>query len=289
VRKPLETVLESRSHRTVIGGTAPFCVIGERINPTGRRHLAEAMRGGNFSPVLADARAQVNAGAHVLDVNAGVPLADEAALLRETALRVQEAVDVPLCLDSSVVAALEAALVICKGKPLVNSVTAEPQRLEQVLPLVANAGAAVIGLVSGEGGVPASPEERLERARAILSAAHDFGIPAEDVVIDPLATAVATDPEAPRVTLATIRLVSRELGLNTCLGASNVSFGLPARAALGASFLSMAIAAGLTSAIMNPLSPEAMNAVRAADLLLGKDAYATGWITAFRAQEAAAR
>ena len=285
----METVLESRSSRTVIGGGAPFCVIGERINPTGRRRLAEALRGGDFSAVLADARAQVEAGARVLDVNAGVPLVDEAALLRRVVGVVQEAVEVPLCLDSSVVAALEAALEVCEGKPLVNSVTAEAQRLEQVLPLVAKAGAAVIGLVSGEGGVPGSPQERLERARAILSAAHDFGIPAEDVVIDPLAMAVATDPQAPRVTLETIRLVSRELGLNTCLGASNVSFGLPARAALSASFLSIAIAAGLTSAIMNPLSPEAMTAVRAADLLLGNDAYATAWITAFRAQEAAAR
>ena len=285
----METVLESRSSRTVIGRAQPFCVIGERINPTGRRRLAEALRGGDFSVALADARAQVDAGARVLDVNAGVPLVDEAALLRQVVGVVQEAVEVPLCLDSSVVAALEAALEVCEGKPLVNSVTAEAQRLEQVLPLVAKAGAAVIGLVSGEGGVPGSPPERLERARAILSAAHDFGIPAEDVVIDPLAMAVATDPQAPQVTLETIRLVSRELGLNTCLGASNVSFGLPARAALSASFLSIAIAAGLTSAIMNPLSSEAMTAVRAADLLLGKDTYATAWITAFRAQEVAAR
>jgi len=263
-------------------------VIGERINPTGRKRLAAALAAGDFSLALEDARAQVEAGAHVLDVNAGVPLADEAALLRETVLRVQEAAEVPLCLDSSSVAALAAALEACEGKPLVNSVTAEAQRLEQVLPLVAKAGAAVIGLVSGDVGVPGSPQERLERARAIVSAAGDFGIPAEDVLIDPLAMAVATDAEAPRVTLETIRLVSRELDLNTCLGASNVSFGLPARSVLSASFLSMAIAAGLTAAIMNPLSPEAMSAVRAADVLMGNDTYAMAWITAFRAQEVAA-
>jgi len=284
----MDTVLESRSRQTVIGRGRPFCVIGERINPTGRKRLGEMLASGEFSLALADAVAQVEAGAAVLDVNAGVPMTDEAALLRDLVVAVQAEVELPLCLDSSVVAALEAALAVCEGKPLVNSVTAEPQRLEQVLPLVAKAGAAVIGLVSGEGGVPGSPEERLTRARAIVSAAHDYGIPPEDVVIDPLAMTVATDPTAPQVTLETIRLVGRELGVNTCLGASNVSFGLPARASLTASFVSMAIEAGLTAAILNPLSVEAMTAVRAADLLLGNDAYAMGWIAAFRAREPAA-
>ncbi len=284
----METVLESRSSRVVIGPGRPFCVIGERINPTGRKHLAEQMAGGDFSVVVDDAVEQVAVGAHALDINAGIPLADEAALLREAVLRVQDAVDVPLCIDSSVVGALEAALEVCEGKPLVNSVTAEGHRLEQILPLVARRGAAVIGLVSGDAGIPAAPEARLGEARKILGAAADFGIPPEDVVIDPLAMTVATDPEAPRVVLATIRLISRELGCNTCLGASNVSFGLPARASISASFLAMTMEAGLSSAIMNPLSAEAMTAVRAADLLLGNDSCGVGWIAAFRAQESAA-
>ena len=280
----METVLESRSRRVVIGREHPFCVIGERINPTGRKKLAEALAAGDFSLALADAQAQVAAGAHVLDINAGVPLTDEAVLLRETVAAVQEMVDVPLCLDSSGVSALEAALDACEGKSLVNSVTAETRRLEQVLPLVAKAGAAVIGLVSGDDGVPNTPDERVAAAEKIRSAAGDHGIPPEDILIDPLAIAVSTMPEAPMVTLETIRLVSGELGLNTCLGASNVSFGLPARPALTATFLSMAIAAGLTSAIMNPLSEEAMTAVHAADVLTGRDPYGMAWISAFRAR-----
>jgi len=283
----MDTVLESRSSRTIIGRGRPFCVIGERINPTGRKKLAQRIAEGDYSTALEDAVAQVDAGATVLDVNAGVPLVDEAALLRGLAAAVQDEVDVPLCLDSSVVAALQSALEVCAGKPIVNSVTAERHRLDAVLPLVAKSGAAVIGLVSGDGGVPGSPEERLASARVIVSAAQDFGIPPEDVVIDPLAMAVATDPVAPQVTLETIRLVTRELGVNTCLGASNVSFGLPARAALSASFLAMAIEAGLTSAIMNPLSAETMTTVRAADLLVGNDEYGMAWIAAFRAREAA--
>jgi 5-methyltetrahydrofolate--homocysteine methyltransferase len=285
----METVLESRSSSVVIGAGRRFCVIGERINPTGRKQLAELMAASDFSVVENDARDQVEAGAHVLDVNAGVPLADEAKLLAETVRVVQSVVDVPLCLDSSVVTALEAALAVCEGKPLVNSVTAETTRLEQVLPLVARHGAAVIGLVSGDDGIPATPEARLAEARKILAAAADHGIPAEDVVLDPLAMGVATDPQAPQVTLETIRLIAAELGANTVLGASNVSFGLPGRAAISASFLAMAMGAGLTSAIMNPLSREAATAVRAADLLLGNDEYGMAWIAAFRAEEAAAR
>ena len=285
----METVLESRSSRVVIGAGHPFCVIGERINPTGRKQLAELMAAGDLSVVERDALDQAAAGAHVLDVNAGVPLADEAALMADIVRRVQQVVDVPLCLDSSVVAALEAGLAVCEGKPLVNSVTAETARLEQVLPLVARHGAAVIGLVSGDDGIPATPEARLAEARKIIGAAADHGIPPEDVVLDPLAMGVATDPQAPRVTLETIRLFSTELGANTVLGASNVSFGLPGRAAITGSFLAMAMGAGLTSAIMNPLSPEASTAVRAADLLLGSDEYGLAWISAHRAQEAAAR
>ena len=285
----METVLESRSRRVVIGAGHPLCVIGERINPTGRKVLAELIAAGDFSLVESDACDQVEAGAHVLDVNAGIPLANEAELLCEIVQRVQAIVDVPLCLDSSVVAALGAALDVCEGKPLVNSVTAETARLEQVLPIVARHGAAVIGLVSGDAGVPTTAEERLAEARKIVEAAADCGIPAEDVVLDPLAMAVATDPHAPWVTLETIRLISAELGVNTILGASNVSFGLPARASITASFVAMAMGAGLTAAIMNPLLLEAATAVRASDLLLGNDEYGSTWISAFRAHEAAAR
>ena len=284
----METILESRSKRVVIGPGRPFCVIGERINPTGRKKLAELLAGGDLSVVESDVVQQVEAGAHVLDVNAGVPLLDEAALLRDIVTRVQELADVPLCIDSSVVAALEAGLAVCEGKPLVNSVTAETERLEQVLPLVARHGAAVIGIVTGDSGIPDTPEARLVEARKILSAAADHGIPAEDVVLDPLALGVATDPQAPRVTLETIRLFRSELDANTVLGASNVSFGLPGRAAISASYLAMAMGAGLTSAILNPLSPEVSTAVRASDLLLGNDVYAMSWIAAHRAQEAAA-
>jgi 5-methyltetrahydrofolate--homocysteine methyltransferase len=279
----METVLTSRTKQLAIGPDHPFCIIGERINPTGRKRLAELLAAGDFSVALEDAVAQVAAGAHALDLNAGVPLADEAALLRELVLRVQDAVDIPLCLDSSVVEALEAALAVCEGKPLVNSVTAEAARLERILPLVAAHGAAVIGVVTDEQGIPATAAGRLANARRIIEAAADHGIPPEDVVIDPLAMAVATDPAAPRVTLETIRLVTEELGANTSLGASNVSFGLPERGAVSAAFLTMAITAGLTAAIMNPLASETITAVRASELLTGKDEYAMRWITASRA------
>ncbi len=283
----METVLESRSERVVIGAGRPFCIVGERINPTGRKSLAEQMAAGDFSVVESDAVEQVEAGAHVLDVNAGVPLADEPALMAETVQRVQALVDVPLCLDSSVVAALEAGLAVCEGKPLVNSVTSETTRLEQVLPLIAKHGAAVIGLVSGDAGIPATPEDRLAEARKIIAAAAEHGIPIEDIVFDPLAMGAATDPKAPGITLETIRLFTTELGANTILGASNVSFGLPLRPWINASFLAMAIGAGLTAAIMNPLSTEARTAVRATDLLLGKDEYGMAWIAASRATQPA--
>ncbi len=283
----METVLASRSNRVTIGPGHPFCIIGERINPTNRRSLADAMAGGDLAMVVDDAVAQVTAGATVLDVNAGVPLADEAALLTEAVRRVQDVVDLPLCLDSSSPAALEAALAVCDGKPLVNSVTAEPKRLEAILPIVAARGAAVIALAHGSSGIPRTAEGRLEAAREIVEAAAQWGIPPSDVVVDPLALTVATDPEAARVTLETIRLLSNELGVNTTVGASNISFGMPDRPALIAAFLPMAMAAGLTSAIMNPLSAEAVQGVAAADVLLGHDAFGGRWIAAFRARTAA--
>ena len=234
----------------MIGIKQPFCVIGERINPTGRKRFAEELRDGDLSTVVADTRAQVAAGADVLDINAGIPLVDEAELLAKMLKPVQETADVPICIDSSVIEALEAGLAVYEGKPLVNSVTGEDDRLEEILPLVAKHGAAVIGLANDETGIPETPQQRLEIATKIVDVAGDHGIPPEDVVIDPLAMTVGADTEAVTTTLETIRLIRDKLGVNMCLGASNVSFGLPRRHELNAAFLPMAMAAGLTSAIM---------------------------------------
>jgi 5-methyltetrahydrofolate--homocysteine methyltransferase len=283
----MDTVLRSRSKTVTIGAGQPFCIIGERINPTGRKKLAEDLRGGDLTTVEADAHAQVEAGADMLDVNAGIPLVDEAELLTKMLQTVQAAVDSPICIDSSVIEALEAGLTVYEGKPLVNSVTGEDERLEEILPLVARHGAAVIGLANDETGIPETPQQRLEIATKIVSAAGDHGIPPEDVVIDPLAMTVGADTEAVTTTLETIRLIRDTLGVNMCLGASNVSFGLPERHVLNAAFLPMAMAAGLTSAIMST-AEVCIQSVRAADLLLGHDPWGASWIAAHRARQAAA-
>jgi 5-methyltetrahydrofolate--homocysteine methyltransferase len=282
----MDTVLRSRSKTVTIGAGQPFCVIGERINPTGRKLFAEQLRGGDLSTVTADALAQVLAGADVLDINAGIPLVDEPELLKSMLRAAQDAVDVPICIDSSVIEALEAGLSVYEGRALVNSVTAEDERLDEILPLVARHGAAVIGLANDETGIPETPEKRLECARKIISAAGDHGIAPEDVIIDPLAMTVGADTEAVTTTLATISLIRDELGVNMCLGASNVSFGLPERHVLNASFLPMAMAAGLTSAIMST-AEVCVQAVRGADLLLGHDPWGSSWIAAHRARKAA--
>jgi len=282
----METVLRSRSKTITIGAEQPFCVIGERINPTGRKAFAEQLRTGDLSTVTIDAIAQVNAGADVLDVNAGIPLVDEPELLKAMLTTVQEAVDAPICIDSSVISALEAGLSVYEGRALVNSVTAEDDRLQEILPLVAEHGAAVIGLANDETGIPETPQKRLECARKIVSAAGDYGIAPQDVVIDPLAMTVGADTEAVTTTLATIRLIRGELGVNMCLGASNVSFGLPERHSLNAAFLPMAMAAGLTSAIMST-AEVCVRAVRGSDLLLGHDPWGASWIAAHRARQAA--
>jgi 5-methyltetrahydrofolate--homocysteine methyltransferase len=283
----MDTVLRSRSKTVTIGAGHPFCVIGERINPTGRKVFAEQLRGGDLSTVTTDAVTQVQAGADMLDINAGIPLVDEAELLKDMLRTAQEAVDVPICIDSSVIEALEAGLSVYEGRALVNSVTAEDDRLEEILPLVARHGAAVIALANDETGIPVTPAERLVHARKIVSVAHDYGIGPEDIVIDPLAMTVGADTEAVTTTLATISLIRDELGVNMCLGASNVSFGLPQRHALNASFLPMAMAAGLTSAIMST-ADVCVQSVRAADLLLGHDPWGSSWIAAHRARQAAA-
>jgi len=248
--------------------------------------FAEALRNGDLSTVVADTEAQVAAGANVLDVNAGIPLVDEADLLAQMLRTVQDTADVPICIDSSVIEALEAGLAVYEGKPLVNSVTGEDDRLEEILPLVARHGAAVIGLANDETGIPETPQQRLEIATKIVQAAADHGIPAEDVVIDPLAMTVGADTEAVTTTLTTISLIRDELGVNMCLGASNVSFGLPQRHVLNAAFLPMAMAAGLTSAIMST-APIIVEGVRAADLLLGHDPWGARWIAAHRERQRA--
>ncbi len=282
----MDTVLRSRSRTVTIGAEQPFCIIGERINPTGRKTFAEQLRGRDLSTVGVDAVAQVEAGADMLDVNAGIPLVDEPELLKSMLRAVMEAVDAPICIDSSVIEALEAGLSVYEGRALVNSVTAEDERLEEILPLVARHDAAVIGLANDETGIPETPEKRLECARKIVSAAGDHGIAAADVVIDPLAMTVGADTEAVTTTLRTISLIRDELGVNMCLGASNVSFGLPRRHSLNAGFLPMAMAAGLTSAIMST-AEVCVDSVRAADLLLGHDPWGASWIATYRARQAA--
>jgi 5-methyltetrahydrofolate--homocysteine methyltransferase len=275
-----ETVLSSATREVVIGFDRPFVIIGERINPTGRPKLAEELRAGSFDTVVADAVAQVEAGAHMLDVNAGVPLADEPAILAEAIRRVQAVTDVPLCIDSSIVAALEAGLAAYEGKALVNSVTGEEDRLESVLPLVARHGAAVVGITNDETGISEDPDVRFEVARTIVERAADYGIPREDVVIDPLVMPIGAMASAGRQVFRIVRRLREELRVNTTCGASNISFGLPNRHALNAAFLPMAIASGLTSAITSPLHPEVRAAIQAADVLMGHDAHCAAWIAA---------
>jgi 5-methyltetrahydrofolate--homocysteine methyltransferase len=282
----METVLESQSNTVVIGSERPFCVIGERINPTGRKAFQAELQNGDLSRLEVDVAQQIAGGADMLDVNVGDPLADEVALMREAIPLVQSLTDVPLCIDSSVIEALEAGLGSYRGKALVNSVTGEDERLEAILPIVAKHGAAVIGLANDDE-IPMEPARRLEVAKKIVSVAGDHGIPPEDIVIDPLAMPVGAEPRAVTLFVETVRLIREELGVNMVCGASNTSFGLPGRERLGAAFLAIAASHGLTSAIMDARSPEIVEAVRAADFLLGHDEWGASWIAAFRAKKAA--
>jgi 5-methyltetrahydrofolate--homocysteine methyltransferase len=282
----VETVLSSRSREVIVSIDRPFVIIGERINPTGRKVLAAEMKEGRMDRVRADAIAQAAAGAHMLDVNAGIPQLDEAELLVAAIKAVSEVSDAPICIDSSIIEALEAGLAAYEGKALVNSVTAEEERMERILPLVKKHGAAVIGMANDETGISMVPEERLALARRIIERAADHGIPQEDVIIDPIAMTVAADPTCGVITLETMRLIRDRLGNNMTCGASNVSFGLPDRATVNAAFLPLAMHAGLTCAITNPLVPEVRRAVLAGDLLLGHDEYAMRWIASFRAEVA---
>ena len=278
----METALSSKTKTVVIGPDRPFTIIGERINPTGRKKLAEEMAAGDFSRVEADAVAQVEAGAHMLDVNAGIPLADEAEILAEAIQLVQSITDVPISIDSSVVGALKRGLEVYEGKPLVNSVTGEDERLEVVLPLIKEYDAAVIGISNDETGISTDPMERFKVAKKIVERAMDHGIPKEDVIIDPLVMPAGAMAGAGKQVFDIVRMVCEELGVNTVCGASNISFGLPNRDTLNAHFVSMAIAAGMTSAITNPIEEEVKHAILAADVLMGHDENCAAWIQANR-------
>jgi 5-methyltetrahydrofolate--homocysteine methyltransferase len=277
-----DTIISSASKEVVIGFGRPFAIIGERINPTGRRLLAQEMKDGDFSRVEADAIAQIAAGAHILDVNAGVPMADEPALLARAVRLVQSLTDVPLSIDSSMVDALEAGLEAYEGKALLNSVTGEEERLERVLPLVKKHGAAVVAICNDDSGISTDIDVRFEVARNIVNRAADHGIPASDVVVDPLVMPVGAMGDAGVQALKLIHRLHTELKVNTTCGASNISFGLPNRVGLNATFMSMAIGAGMTSAITNPMVKELMQAVRGADVLMNHDPQCMNWISAYR-------
>ncbi len=277
-----ETVLASPNREVRIGFGRPFVIIGERINPTGRRRLAEEMARGNYSRVETDAIAQVEAGAHMLDVNAGVPLADEPKMLADIVRLVQSITDVPLAIDSSIVAALESGLAAYKGKALVNSVTGEEEVLESVLPLVKRHGAAVVAISNDETGISEDPDVRYLVARKIVERAADHGIPHEDVVVDPLVMPIGAINSAGRQVMHLVRRLREELRVNTTCGASNVSFGLPNRHGINTAFLTMAIGAGMTSAITNPLHAEVIQAVLGADVMMGNDPDCAKWIRKYR-------
>lgn len=267
----------------------PFCIIGERINPTGRKLFQEQLRAGDLSLIEKDVHAQVAGGADVLDVNMGVPLTDEAELLVKAIRLVQTLTDLPICIDSSVVEALEAGLAAYQGRALVNSVTAEDERLEAILPLVKKYDAAVIALPNDADEIPMEADKRIELTEKIVRiATQEYGIAIEDIVIDPLAMPIGADGTVGRTALETIARVHERWGLNMTCGASNVSFGMPGRHAINSSWLPLAMGAGMTSAIMDARTPQIVEAVRAADLLLGNDAWGSAWIAAFRAKQAAA-
>ncbi len=277
-----ETVIRSATKEVVLGPGRPFVVIGERINPTGRKQLAEQMKAGDWSGVEAEALAQVAAGAQVLDVNAGIPLADEPALLSQAIERVQALTDVPLSIDSSVVEALEAGLRVYRGKALLNSVTGEEERLERVLPLVKRYGCAVVAISNDDTGISEDVEVRFAVAKRIVERAEDHGIPRCDVVVDPLVMPVGAVSRAGRQVLELVGRLRDELGVNTTCGASNLSFGLPNRHTLNTAFVGMAIGAGLSSAILNPLHPEMMSGICAANVVMGADPDCAAWIARHR-------
>ena len=285
----LETVLRGAGGEVIIGHDRPFCLIGERINPTGRRIFQEQLRAGDLSAIERDVRAQVEGGADVLDVNMGVPLTDEADLLARAVTLVQQVTDKPICIDSSVVEALEAGLSVYQGRALVNSITAEDERMELILPLVKKYDAAIIALPNDADEIPMEAEKRLELTRKIFRVATtEYGIDAADIVIDPLAMPIGADQGVALTFFECVSAIRHEFGANTTCGASNTSFGMPGRHPLGSAFLPMAMSAGLTSAIMDTRTPQIVDAVKAADLLLGNDEWGITWISRHRAAQAAA-
>lgn len=278
------TVISSATREVVIGFDQPFVLIGERINPTGRKILTAELLAGDYSRVEKDALAQVEAGAHMLDINAGIPLADEPAILARCIELVQSVTDVPLTIDSSIVAALEAGLNVYQGRALVNSVTGEDERLESVLPLVAKHGAAVVAISNDETGISEDPDVRFEVAKKIVERAADHGISHQDILVDPLVMPIGAINSAGKQVIHLLRRLREELKVNTTCGASNVSFGLPHRNGINAAFLPMAMAAGMTSAITNPLHPEVVQAVMGADVMMGNDPNCAKWIAKYRDQ-----
>jgi 5-methyltetrahydrofolate--homocysteine methyltransferase len=281
----LNTVLRSRSKTVTIGSDQPFCIIGERINPTGRKAFQAQLQRGDLSQIPLDVAEQVAGGADMLDVNVGDPLADEITLMRDAVTIIQDETDLPLCIDSSIVEALEAGLDAYDGKALVNSVTGEDERLALILPIVARHGAAVIALANDDE-IPMEPRRRVAIAKKIVSAASDYGIPPEDVVIDALAMPIGAEPRAALLFFETLRLIRDEIGVNTTCGASNTSFGLPSRHALNAHFIATASTHGLTSAIMDARSAECVAGAHAADVLHARDEYGMTWIRRHRARQA---
>jgi 5-methyltetrahydrofolate--homocysteine methyltransferase len=285
----LETVLRSATKEVVIGHGRRFCLIGERINPTGRRIFQEQLRAGDLSAIERDVKAQVEGGADVLDINMGVPLTDEADLLARAITMVQELTDLPICIDSSVVEALEAGLSVYQGRALVNSITAEDDRMAAILPLVKKYDAAIIALPNDHDEIPMEAEKRIRLTQKIIDVATtEYGIAQADIVIDPLAMPIGADTTTSLVTLDTMRQIKERFGVNMTCGASNVSFGMPDRHTLGAAYLPMAMTAGLTSAIMDTRTPQIVDAVKAADLVLSHDEWGMAWIAAHRARTAAA-
>jgi 5-methyltetrahydrofolate--homocysteine methyltransferase len=285
----VHTILSSATKTVTIGGDQPFAVIGERINPTGRKIFQQQLRAGDLSRLEIDVREQVAGGAMLLDVNMGAPLADEAALMTRAVKLIQDLTELPLVIDSSIIEVLDAGLAAYQGKALVNSVTAEEDRMAAILPLVKRYGAAVIGLPNDEEEIPTEPARRVELARKLIDVATGrYQIPIEDIVIDPLAMPVGADVLHPTRTLETITLLREEFGVNMTLGASNVSFGMPDRHSISAAFLPVAIGHGLTSAIMDARSPQVVRVVKAADLVLGRDEWGAAWIAAHRARQAQA-
>jgi 5-methyltetrahydrofolate--homocysteine methyltransferase len=283
----MHTVVQSASKTVTIGHDQPLVIIGERINPTGRKKFQELLRAGDLSTIAVDVESQIKGGADMLDVNMGVPLTDEPALLSKAIKMIQGMTDMPICIDSSVIEALQAGLEAYEGKALVNSMTGEDDRMELILPLIKKHNAAIIALPNDEIGIPATAAERIVITEKIIRTVEKHGISLDNLVIDPLAMTVGADPEAVKITLETIHLIREKFGLNMTLGASNISFGLPNRHALNAAFLPAAMSHGLTCAVMDARTPAINEAVRAADLLLGMDQWGGNWITRFRAQEAA--